>query len=387
MDTVLNFSALDDEFIPPPQSQEEYRFLVSLVSSITDFPRMSHQEQDILMRSLETYECYRQLDQLLRWRVARPERTHTQQLADYFWLMRVHHTGLDSFESFIDVAKTSVKSLQIPFSSIRLKIMDEILGTENFREHLLLLRAIVDDLEDVSQKVLALERLALICEKKLFLEGEVEPIYFQILKIAPHNEKARKFRKLQHVHNMEWAEAAEQLKVLAEHTENLQERARHKHELAQLHLYNLNQPGAALEILRPMAIQFPETRHTLIEAFERLELHEELLSALLSFERTSRSPDEAAQFKARRGNGLLKMGRAQEAANVFREALQLQPSSLLIHESLISALLETGATAQLCDQLESLRDVVQLDSSRKMLAELVGRARKVIEIHDTTSKL
>jgi thioredoxin-like negative regulator of GroEL len=81
------------------------------------------------------------------------------------------------------------------------------------------------------------------------------------------------------------------------------------------------------------------------------------------------------------------MGRAPAAAKVFREALQLQPSSLLIHESLFSALLETGATAQLCDQLESLNDVVQLDSSKKMLAELVERARKVIEIHDTTSKL
>ena len=34
-----------------------------------------------------------------------------------------------------------------------------------------------------------------------------------------------------------------------------------------------------------------------------------------------------------------------------------------------------------------MTDVVQLDSSKKMLAELVERARKVIEIHDTTSKL
>lgn len=386
MDTVLNFEDLGDEYIPPPQSQEEYKFLVSMVSTIADFPRMEHSEQDLLMRNLEAYECYSQLDQLLRWRVLRPERKHAQRLADFLWLMRIHYLGFDEFDSFLEAAKQCVKALQIPYSTIRLKIMDEILGSENFREQLKLLRGTVDEIQDPRQKVLAYERIALICEKKLFLEGEVEAVYLQILKIAPHNEKARKFRKMQHVHNMEWTEAAEQLKILAEHADNPQERARYKHELAQLYLYNLNQAGAAVDALRPMAVTFPETRHTLIEAMERLEMQDELLSTLLSFERTSRDAEEASQFKFKRGNGLLKMGRAEEAAKVFREALQLQPGSLLIHEALLAALLETGATAQLRDQLASLQEVVQLDSSKKTLAELLERAGKIVEIQSSPEK-
>lgn len=386
MDSDLIATEMDEDSAPSPQSQEEYLFLVSMVSSIADFPRMNYREQDQLMKNLEQYECYCQLDQLLRWRAVRPDRNHAQQLSDYLWLMRVQYLGLDSFETFLDIAKTCIKSLQIPFSVIRLRILDEILGSENFRAHLQLLRAVVGELQDVAQKVIALERIALICEKKLFLEGEVEGIYAQILKLAPQNEKARKFKKLQHIHNMEWADAAEQLKVLAEHAENLQERARHKHELAQLYLYNLNQAGAAMELLRPMAIQFPETRHTLIEALERLEMQDELLSAILSFERTARDADEAAQFKFKRGNGLLKLGRPEEAAKVYREALQLQPRSLLIHEALVSALLETGATAQLCEQLMSLNEVVQLDSSKKTLTDLIDRTQKIVELRAETSK-
>jgi len=386
MDSDLIHQEMDEESAPSPQSQEEYLFLVSMVSSIADFPRMDNREQDLLMQRLEEYECFCQLDQLLRWRAVRPERNHTQQLSDYLWVMRVQYLGLDSFDTFVDVAKTCVRVLQTPFSVIRLRILDEILGPENFRSHLQVLRAVVSELQDVAQKVLALERIALICEKKLFLEGEVEGIYVQILKLAPQNERARKFRKLQHIHNMEWADAAEQLKVLAEHAENPQERARHKHELAQLYLYNLNQAGAAMELLRPMALQYPETRHTLIEALERLEMHEELLSALLSFERTARDAEEAAQFKFKRGNGLLKLGRPDEAAKLYREALRLQPGSLLIHEALVSALLETGATAQLCEQLMSLNEVVQLDSSKKTLTDLIDRTQKIVDLQAATSK-
>jgi len=379
MGGTLTSDGFDEEVIPAPQSPEEYQILVSLVSSIGDFPRMNHQEQDLLIRSLEAYECYQQVDKLLRWRVARPDRNHQQHLHDYLWLMKVHYLGLDSFDSFLEVAKLCVTNLQIPFSTIRLHLMEEVLGPENFREHLLLMRGVLDAVQDVTQKVLLLERTALVCEKKLFLEGEVEPTYNQILKISPNNEKARKYRKLHHIHNMEWADAAEQLKVLAQHAENPQERVRYSHELAQLFLYNLNQPAAAIDLLRPLAIQNPETRHALIEAYERLELDEELISTLLSFERTARDPQESAHFKFRRGNGLLKMGRADEAAKAFREALQLQPGALLIHEALVAALVEIGSAGQLSDELLRLRDVVQLDSSKVSLDQLIERVRHVAD--------
>ncbi|MEY2987223.1 MAG: hypothetical protein RJB13_744, partial [Pseudomonadota bacterium] len=337
----------------------------------------------ILVLNLEKYECYRQMDQLLRWRIGRPDRTHTQQLNDYVWLMKVHYLGLDDFDVFVSVNRDCVERLQIPFSTLRLRVLDEILGPTNYRHHLTLLRGISDSVRDNVQLVLLLERVALICEKKLFLETEVEPTYNLILKISPNNEKARKFKKMQFIHNMEWVEAAEQLKILSEHTRDPQERARHRHELAQLYLYNLNQTGAALELLRPMSIQFPETRHTLIEAYERLEMHEDLLSALTTFERTGRDPDEIAQFKYRRGTILLKMNRQVEAVRVYKEALQLQPTSLMIHEALISALLEMRMTAQLREQLIHLQEVVQLDSSKTLISKLVSRTSRLIEIADS----
>lgn len=372
---------IDDESILPPQSPEEYRHLVALVSSIADFPRMHQNEQNVLIRELESYECYRQVDQLLRWRLANPGASRQQLMQDFVWLMRVLYLGLDSFDSFLDVAKQYIRQLQVPFSTIRLHILDEILGTENFKEHAVVLREVLGEVQENSQKVLLLERLALIYEKKLFLETEYEPIYHQILALDKTNEKARKFFKLIHIHNMEWADAAEQLKVLAQHAGSIQERVRYSHELSQLYLYNLNQPGAALELLRPLAMQHPEIRHTLIEAFERLDLVDELLSSLSSFERSSRDVEESGQFKFRRGCALLKVGRTDEAVKALREALQLQPGSLLIHESLISALLELGALDELSDELSRLRDVVNLTSSRSALDELIKRSRQLADLH------
>jgi len=379
MDSWFITDGVDEESILPPQSQEEYKHLVGLVSSISDFPRMSQKEQNSLIRELEAYECYHQVDQLLRWRLSRPERTHPQLLQDYVWLMRVLYLGLDSFDAFVEVAKKFISELQVPFATIRLRVLDEILGPENYREHARLMSAVVGEIHEVSQKVLLLERLALVYEKKLFMETEFEAIYHQILKLDKTNEKARKFFKLSHMHNMEWAEAAEQLKVLVQHAENLQERVRYSHELAQLYLYNLNQPGAALELLRPLSIDYPEVRHSLIEAFERLDLVDELLSALVSFERSSRDSEETSQFKFRRGNVLLKKGRIGEAVAAYRDALHLQPASLLIHESLVSALVELGSVQQLGDELERLRQQVKLDSSRSTLDELIERARRISE--------
>ncbi|NBW82630.1 hypothetical protein EBR21_12835 [bacterium] len=381
MDGAVNTGGFEDDSILPPQSQEEYRHLVGLVSSIADFPRMQHKEQNHLIRELESYECYRQVDQLLRWRLGSPSETRQQLMQDYVWLMKVLYLGLDSFESFVEVAKMYIRHLQVPFSTIRLHILDEILGPENFKEHAIVLREVFDEIQEVSQKVLLLERLALIYEKKLFLESEYEPIYHRILTLEKTNEKARKFFKLIHIHNMEWAEAAEQLKVLAQHAESGQERARYSHELAQLYLYNLNQPGGALELLRPLALEHPEIRHTLIEAFERLDLVDELLSSLLTFERSSRDVEESSQFKFRRGCVLLKVGRTEEAVKALRESLQLQPGSLLIHESLVSALVELGSLGELSDQLSRLREVVNLDSSRSTLDDLIRRSRQLAQVH------
>jgi tetratricopeptide (TPR) repeat protein len=375
----------DDETLPPPQSQEEFKHLAAIVSSIADFPRMNPQEQNALIMELEAYECYRQVDQLLRWRIGRPERSRAQLSGDYFWLMRVNYLGLESFDAFLEVAKLFVRHLDATFVTIRLHILDEILGPDNFRAHARFLKAIADDVKDVAQKVLLLERLALIFEKKIFLEHEFEAIYFQILKLDTTNVKARKFFKLSHLHNMEWAEAAEQLKVLVQYAENPQEKARYSHELAQLYLYNLNQPAAALELLRPLAVVFPETRHSLIEALERLELVDDLLASLVSFERTSRDTEESGQFKYRRGNVLLKVGRTDEAVKAFRDALQLQPGSLLIHESLISALVELGAVHDLAQELGRLRDAVKLDASFSTLDDLMKRAKTISELKAQTA--
>lgn len=381
MDSSVIAAGFDEESLPPPQSQDEYKYLVGMVNSIADFPRMTDSEQNNLVRELEFYECYHQVEKLLRWRLARPDRNQNQLTHDYIWLMRVLYLGIGSFDVFIEVAKAFIRELQVPFSMIRLHILDEILGTENFREHARVLKTVAEDIQDVRQRVLLLERLALLYEKKLFLESEFEPIYHQILKLDKNNQKARKHFKLVHVHNMEWAEAAEQLKVLVQHTDNSQERVRYSHELAQLYLYNLNQPGAALELLRPLADDYPEVRHSLIEAFERLDMVEDLISALINFERTSRDSEETSQFKYRRGNVLLKIGRTEEAVRAFRDSLQLQPDSLLIHESLVSALVELGSLGQLGDALGRLRDAVKLDASRSTLDDLVARTNRLTEIN------
>lgn len=373
MDSIATSEAIDEKLIFPPQSRDEYEHLTKLVASLSEYHTMTRDEQNYLIQELESYECYFQVDQLIRWRLAHADASHLELMQDYIWLLKVHYLGLESFTTFVEIAQNFIRELNLPFSSIRQFLLEEILGPENFREQARVLRAVADDVQDVSQKILLLERLALILEKKLFIENEFEALYHRILDIDPNNEKARKFFKLNHMHNMEWPEAAEQLKVLMAHTKNDQERIRYSHELAQLYVYNLNQPGAALEILRPLAGRHPEMRYSLIEALERLDLVDEVLATLQKFESASIDDDEKSQFKFRRGNILLKLGQTSEAIAAFRESLQIQPESLLAHESLISALVDLKRVDEIELELLKLREIAKFDSSRSILNELIER--------------
>lgn len=375
---VVTPAQLGVEAIPGPQSVEEFELLVSVGHSVRDFARLMRDEQDALLAKLEAYECHGQVAGLLRWRMEHGIEGDEELFEDALWLLKVQYLGLERLEEFLEVARFAVQRLKLPFSTVRLHMADGILGEENWADQAALYRAVVDNLVDNTQRVMLLERLALIVEKKLFLENEVEPVYRRILEIDPLNVKARRFYKLWYMQAMRWKDVAVQLEALVRASRNAHERTRAAHELAQLHLYNLNNPAETRAILLEYCGNSTlDTRQTLIEALERLELYDELLDVLGAAEEQTRDPSERAGVKLKQGLVSLKAGNPERAVEHLRESIVNNPQLLLAYEALVTALLESGWHGEIIGTLEALRSAVSLDASRATLEELLARARNL----------
>ncbi len=359
--------------LPSPHSPEELEKLISLVRSISDFPQMSEEEQEFLVDSLMDYECYAQVIKILEWRSSEPGRSSDGALSDFCKLMMVHYEGLESFEKFCDVAERCVKTLKLPFATIRLHIADEILGPDNFEEQAKLYQSLAGSLPDISQRVLLLSRLALIVEKKLFRESEAEPIYRSIIRLDPLNIKALRYYRLWYGQGGDWEQAAKQLQSLIKAYRNPHEKHRAAHELAQIYLYNLNQPNLAKKTLETHCRDSRlDTRQTLVEALERLGDYEELIDCLDGLCERAGDRSERAAILQKKGLVCLKSGQYEKAKQSLHQSLSEDSHNLLTHEALITSLINLDQSEELERAIQSMAQASQSPTSRQKLTNLAS---------------
>ena len=356
---------------PKPHSPEELESLIGLVRAVPDFPKMTREEQDDLLERLQDMECFAQALSLIEWRIKKTASSSDYLLNDYCLLMHILYNGLENFDRFCEVAEECVRSLKLNFSTIRLHISDEILGPNNYVEQALLYKYLAGAMADPGQQVLLLCRLALISEKKLFREAEVEPIYRSVISLEPLNIKALRFYRSWYGQGEEWNQAAKQLQNLIKAYRNPHEKQRAAHELAQIYLYNLNLPEKARQtLLTHCSESHLDTRQTLIEALERLDETEELIACLDDMkDRASNSADLAA-ILLKKGQTLINIGDFKEAELALRSSIEVEQSNLTAHEALISALIAQSKPKQLRLALESMAAQAESSTSRQILLDL-----------------
>jgi hypothetical protein len=158
---------------PLPETTQEAELLVGIGQRVSLFGTLTRDEQDQLLMALEAYECLGQVVKLLNWRISRFGVSQLGVFSDYLWLMRIHYLGLEDFESYFEVALRGIVALNVPFSVIQVHIAESILGTENYRDQVRLFSKLSDSLASKDVLIPMLERLAIIYEKKLFLDDKV----------------------------------------------------------------------------------------------------------------------------------------------------------------------------------------------------------------------
>lgn len=371
-------SGNETENCPAPHSAEELKIVVQLAKDISKFSSMDTKEQQNVLGTLEAYECHMQLAQLLQWRIDTAQPNSESQFADYLKLLSTLYLGLERFDDFLEVSKKCVMNVDISFNQFKLYVAEDILGAENYNEQNQLYRTVLDCFSHSADKVLCLERLSLIYEKKLFLESEVEPVFRKILDIDPYNIKALRFYKLWYTQGMRWKDAAEQLEKIIVASNNPHEKQRSGHELAQIYLYNLNKPQQAKDILLEHCPHSAlDTRQTLVDALERLNAWDDLLSCLKDAEKGIENTQELAALKLKQGLVRIKAGRSQDAIADLKECIVHHPQQLLAYEALVTALVNLDKVDELERSLEELQKVVYIDSSKIALNGLIARLNEI----------
>jgi tetratricopeptide (TPR) repeat protein len=364
-----------------PNSVEELEYLIDLGKRVKQFAVSDSALQDELLSNLEAYECHAQVIGLLVWRRKHRTGSREQQIQDGLRILRAHYHGMERFDEFVEFGCHLVEAQSLSNDEIRILICDGILGEDNWPEQSQFLKKVTDSVTNTADKVLLLERLALIYEKKLFLDTEVEPIYRKVIRLDPHNPKARRYFKLWYMQAMKWNDVAEHLEALVQGARNRHERQRAAHELAQLYLYNLNNPKKAREVLKSFCVDSDlDIRQTLVEALERLELYEELIEQLNAMESQAEAGEELARLKHKLGLVYLKSGKPRDAVDALRECLVHNPHHLLAFESLISALIDAGQGSQIITVLEQLKNSAQLDASKRAVETLLLKAREFLPL-------
>ena len=362
-----------------PQSVEELELLLDLSKKAKHFAMLELTEQQKLLSQLESYECHSQVISLLNWRRAHRGLSRDALIQDGLWILRSQYHGLERFDDFVESGSMLIHAQRMSYDEIKILIAEGILGEDNWLEQSQFFKKCVESVVDIGHKVSLLERLALIYEKKLFLENEVEPVYRRVIKLDPHNPKARRFFKMWYMQAMKWKDVAENLEALVEGARNEHERQRAAHELAQLYLYNLNNPRKAREVLRAYCRDSElDIRQTLIEALERLELFDELIGELKKMEMGAEVGDEQARVKQKLGLVYLRAKRPRDAVDSLRECLVHNPELLLAYESLINALIEAGQATQVVSVLEQLRPNVKKDASREALEGITAKVKAML---------
>jgi tetratricopeptide (TPR) repeat protein len=361
---------------PIPYSEDENLSLSHLQHVIERFGDLAPEEQDMTIKKLEIYECYHQAIQLIQWRIKNYK--NSKRLFDIIWIFRIYYFGIQNFESFLESVEKFVKEFKITFSLIRMHVADDIIGTSNYPRRARLFETLLNSLHNQDDKELCLEFLGHIYSKKLHQEDKAIEAFHKILEIKDKNLKALNFFKMYCLKNNYPQNAAEHLNNYLEACPNALEKQRAAHELAQIYLYNLNEPEKAKYFLLEYCANLPiNILEDLFESLEKLKEYDFLLKYIESHSVLKELINDSPPIQYRIGLVHMKVGNIPKAIEYFKTASSYSHNSLLPWEGLIMAAIEDKNTPLLKETLENLKSKIQNIENLKEVSDLIESLPKI----------
>lgn len=194
---------------------------------------------------MQDYECWQPLFGLVNQQLA----SNKRQISCYMRLSVIYAHHLEDIPKLAETCKSMVKALQLPYEEFRVMVLSKLIQDEDFEKEAVILEAIKEVLQDKLDRIVCLERLCLIYEKKKYDDFRMNSSYEALIQLDSANLKALRYFKTVHTQNEEWRKVASVLQQLYEATSHVNDRYRLAQELATIYLLQLNMPKEALDIL------------------------------------------------------------------------------------------------------------------------------------------
>lgn len=326
------------------------------------------------LKVLAKFECWEPAVRLLEQQIAASPGTLEFAIA----LVDTFLNGLGDSNRAESLMVGLIRSERLTYPRWHDDVLSQVVPMGDFSRDAQFCERVWAEFGDLKDRVLCLEHLCWLLEKKVLNEGKLHTFYERLLKTDPANTKALRFFKMVHTQGQDWDGVARILERLVALDQRKIYRYRDAHELAVVLLYHLDNPEGAIEVLDEHCVDSPlDLSAVYYDAFQRLGDRERALKLFREMLVRTQNNTERGVLHYRIGLLEQESGRWQQAVSAFERSVSEHGGLLAAHEGLITSLVELKLWHRAEPALMELRSVVQSESSQHRIDELLERIRRV----------
>lgn len=354
--------------------QTQFTEIQKVIKSIDSGESLSREKCLSYIELLETYECWRPCFRLLK----RSTQAGGVDSFDYFvTLARIQASSLDDVGSCTDTCSNMIRTLGLSFAAFKDQVIANVLPSEAWESEAIIFEAVGELFPEKSDRVLCVERLCSLYEKKVHNERKLHGSFERLIKLDPRNIKALRYLKLAFTQNNDWDGVVGILKRLMNVAIHKQELFRYAQELAAIYLYQLDNPQEAIATLEERCSESPLDGSMIhFDAYQRMGNVDGCIRVLRNCLINVDQNLERAIIHYKIAELEEQLGRLEIAATDYATAAQLAPDLLEPLEGLLQVQMRQTKWAEVLKTLDLLKTRV----IEKPLAQRIDEAKRRLHI-------
>lgn len=332
--------------------------MLEALARISSGQRLSPTDEQNALNELELNECWQPLFRYLDQALAAGGQN---QPAHYRRLIRLRLNYFEDYATAQALTSDMIRRCRLDFAGFRDALLnDQAIPGIEARQEAALLEAASDAFHARADRAQALEKLAVVYEKRLFNESRLQQVFERLLELDPDNIRALRYFRLAFHQNNDWEQVARILKRLINVVQARQEKFRLAQDLAYNLVYHMKQPRDALLILDRYCKDSPlDVSQIEFDAAYRIGDMDRCIQVLRGALRGVRDDAGKAIIQFRMAELFRTMGNLRDCESSLRQSLDTWSVFLDPFEALIQLQMDGKRWKDVCGSLRSLAGRVQ----------------------------
>ncbi len=343
----------------------EYQSHMEVISS----PKMDTEKREEALNFLADYECWTD------YIIYLTKEIDSGRASDRDFL-RVALAQLNQLDQIIDCSETCIKYIKLSkpsYEEFDKKLFYFLTEKKSWDTVSSILESVWESFPQQEDKVLVLEKLSFIYDKKLYSEEKLQYVFDKLLSLEPNNKRALKYFKTSHAQNQNWSQVEEVIKRLIQVSENNSEKARFIHELAAIYLYQMDRPKDCLSLIKKSDQSTgPDLTTIHYDALQRTEDWNGCRKILVGLIDSLTQVEEQANVLMRLAELTDQMGQVDKTIKLLDECIKVSPYFYEAYEMKINVFLESKSLDLALETVEGLASIVS-GENRHRLQDAAGR--------------